>query len=129
MVVLDTDIIIDNLRKPPGTDTVLKKIVRSKLEDGLSISVLSIQELYEGRSTKDRTTEQILLATISSLHILPYTFETAQLAGELARDLGRPIAFADAAIAATTLMNEDSLLTLNKKDFEGIRGLDLIKFA
>ena len=67
--------------------------------------------------------EQYLLATISPLKILPYTYEVAQLAGEIARDLEFPIELADAAIAATTILNGGTLLTLNKKDFSGIKEL------
>ena len=127
MVVLDTNIIIDHLRQRPGVDTLLKKVVRDQSDKNLALSVLSIQELYEGKSTREHPIEQLLSATIASLRILPYTFETAQHAGELARDLGRPISFPDAAIAATAILNEASLFTLNQKDFEGIDGLDLTK--
>ena len=69
-----------------------------------------------------------MLATISPLAILPYTFETAQLAGELSRDLNRPMTIADAAIAATVLLNGASLATLNSKDFVNIEGLELVNF-
>jgi tRNA(fMet)-specific endonuclease VapC len=125
MVVLDTNIIIDHLRQPPGTDTILKKVVLEK--DELALSVLSVQELYEGKSTRDAMAKELIQVTVSSFRILAYTFETAQRAGELARDLERPISFPDAAIAATAILNEASLLTLNIKDFEGIENLDLLR--
>lgn len=78
-----------------------------------------------GRSTKDSQKEQYLLATISPLKILPYGYETAKLAGEIARDLDRPIELADAAIAATAILNGCELATLNVKDFAGIDKLRL----
>jgi predicted nucleic acid-binding protein len=56
---------------------------------------------------------------------VPYTYETAKLAGEIARDLERPIELADAAIAATTIINRGELLTINKKDFAAIPLLQL----
>lgn len=77
-------------------------------------------EEFEGRSTKDRTKEDYLFATISPLKILPYTYEIAQLAGEIARDLERPMEFADAAIAATAIVYGAELYTLNKQDFRDI---------
>lgn len=126
MVVLDTNIIIDHLRlQKPKQDSQLMKIARKKPKEVLAISIISVQELYEGRSTQDAQKEQYLLATISPLKILPYTYETAKLAGELARDLGRPIELADAAIAATAILNGSFFLTVNKKDFIGVNNLRL----
>ena len=126
MIVLDTNIIIDHLRQSPNRQTYLKTLVKKFKEYNLAISIVTIQEIYEGESTKERESEAKLLATISRLKILPYTFEVAQLAGEIARDLGRPIDLADAAIAATAIINGFQLFTLNKKHFEGIKGLEMI---
>lgn len=126
MVILDTNIIIDHLRQPPKKTSLLVKIVEKKSKENLAISMISIQELYEGRSTKSKTKEQYLLATIAPLKILPYNYEVAQLAGEIARDLRRPIELADAAIAATAILNGAQLFTLNKRDFRGIKNLELM---
>ncbi len=125
MVVLDTNIIIDHLRQPKKKETQLTKIAKQKPKEGLAISMISVQELYEGRSTRDKEKEQYLLATIVPLQILLYTYEVAQLAGKIARDLNRSIELADAAIAATAIVNGAQLFTLNKKDFRGIEGLEL----
>jgi predicted nucleic acid-binding protein len=126
MVIIDTNIIIDHLRLGGEQDSQLMKIAKEKPKEVLAISLLSVQELYEGRNTQDNQKEQYLLATISPLKILPYTYEVAQLAGEIARDLDRPIELADAAISATTILNGASLLTLNKKDFINIQNLRLL---
>lgn len=128
MVVLDTNIIIDHLRlQQTSKDSKLLKIAKEKPKEVLAISLISVEELYEGRSTKDPQKEQYLLATISPLKLLPYTYEVAQLAGELARDLDRPIELADAAIAATTILHGSSLLTLDKEDFKGIKSLQMFE--
>lgn len=126
MVILDTNIIIDHLRLRDKQDSQLMKIAKEKPKEVLAISLLSVQELYEGHSTLDNQKEQYLLATISPLKILPYTYEVAQLAGEIARDLDKPIELADAAIAATTILNGASLLTFNKKDFINIQNIKLL---
>ncbi|MEK7534412.1 MAG: PIN domain-containing protein [Patescibacteria group bacterium] len=126
MIVLDTNIIIDHLRQSPNRQTYLKTLIKKFKEYNLAISIITIQEIYEGESTKERESEAKLLATISRLKILPYTFEVAQLAGEIARDLGKPIDLADAAIAATAIINGFQLFTLNKKHFEDIKGLEMI---
>lgn len=126
MVVLDTNIIIDHLRMQDAQkDSELMKIAKQKQKEVLALSMISVQELYEGNSTKDTHKEQYLLATISPLKILPYTYDVAQLAGEIARDLDRPIELADAAIAATAILSGGSMLTFNKKDFVGIKNLRL----
>mgnify|MGYP001602359360 FL=1 len=69
----------------------------------------------------------MLLATITPLTIVPYTFEIAEQAGKIARDFLHPIEFADAAIAATAIVQGGKLLTLNQKHFIGIPELELIK--
>ena len=126
MVVLDTNIIIEHLRLAKTKKSNLIKLVERKPKEVLALSIISIQELYEGRSTRNKRKEEFLLATIAPLKILPYTYEIAQLAGEIARDLNRPIELADAAIAATTILNGAQLLTLNKKDFLGIERLEIL---
>src|SRR6185437_3265271 len=111
MVVIDTNIIIDHLRLQEKEQSLLMKLASQLPKETLALSIISIQELYEGASTRDSQHEQYLLATISPLKILPYTYEVAQLAGQIARDLNHPIELADAAIAATTILNGASLQT------------------
>jgi predicted nucleic acid-binding protein len=101
-------------------------LVKVKPKEILAISMLTVQELYEGRSTRDAQQEQYLLATISPLKILPYNYEVAKLAGEIARDVDRPIELADAGIAATAILNGGELFTLNLKDFTGVDNLRLL---
>lgn len=125
MVVLDTNIIIDHLRQKGDKDSHLMRIIKDYPGEVLAISVVSIQELYEGKSTIDKQKEQYLINTIKSLEVLVYTEEIARLAGILARDLNRPIELADAAIAATVIINKASLFTLNTKDFRNIDHLKL----
>lgn len=125
MVVLDTNIFIEHLRRR-GKDSPLLKLDEKFPKEDFALSIVSIQELYEGKSTRDEKEEQFLLATITPLKILPYTFEVAKLAGEIARDLSYPIELADAAIASTAIINGCQLATLNKKDFQGIKDLELL---
>lgn len=124
MVILDTNIIIDHLRTGSSKKSLLVKLVETYPTSLLGICVLTIQELYEGKSTRFETKEKELLSTISPLKILPYTYEVAQYAGIIARDLKRPIELADAAIAATVVINNAELYTLNHKDFQGIKDLE-----
>jgi tRNA(fMet)-specific endonuclease VapC len=125
MVVVDTNIIIDHLRQRGKEDTVLMGLAQNIAKENLAISVVTVQELYEGKSTMEKDEEEYLLATLSPLAIFPYNYDVAQLAGEIARDLSRDIEFADAAIAATAIVNEASLASLNRKDFQDIKDLEL----
>ena len=126
MVILDTCIIIDHLRTGGKKESKLMAIARKKPKESLAISMISVQELYEGKSTRDEEKEQLMLATVTPLRILPYTYEVAELAGKIARDLKRPIELADAVIAATAIVSGALLLTLDKKDYHGIKDLSIL---
>lgn len=128
MVILDTNIIIDHLRQVnKNKETRLIEIAREHHQDQLGISMISIQELYEGKSTSFHQGEQQLLAIVSSLKIFSYTLAVAKKAGELARELSRPIEFADVAIAATCIVNHAKLATFNEKHFLKIPRLEIVK--
>lgn len=124
MVTIDTNIIIDHLRTG-GKESHLIKLLQKVKQEHLSISVISIQELFEGASTRGEQERNKLLLTVSPLKMLSYTFEIAKLAGELARDVKQPIEFSDSAIAATAIVNDAQLFTLNTRDFRGIPNLSL----
>jgi len=129
MVIVDTNIIIDHVRSAGDRETALMKIARTVGHEGMALSVISIQELYEGQSTREEKKEERLLATIAPLTILPYTHNIAESAGKIARDLKRPIELADGAIGATAIFHNARLATLNVKDFRGIPNLQLFEFA
>lgn len=126
MVILDTSVLVDSLRQLKNHDSILREFISLYPKAQLAISVLTIQELYAGRSSSDFKKEQLFLGVVNSLEILPYVYDTAKLAGAIVRDSGRPLGFPDAAIAATAILNKAPLFTLNKKDFKGIKNLKLI---
>ncbi|OGK16222.1 hypothetical protein A2690_03215 [Candidatus Roizmanbacteria bacterium RIFCSPHIGHO2_01_FULL_39_12b] len=96
MVILDTNIIIDHLRQEPNKKTMLRRLVEKEGYKNLSLSLLSIQELFTGRSTQIDRMQTSLLATVAPLQLLPYTFAIAQMAGELIRDNKQTCTFVDA---------------------------------
>ena len=123
MVIIDTNIIIDYLRRKEKSS--FESFFEQK-DDELGISLVTIQELFSGKSTKDKEEEDFLLALLASLVIFPYTYEIAKLAGELIRNAKDPIEFPDAAIAATAIFHDAKLFTLNKRDFAKIAKLQLL---
>jgi len=126
VVILDTNLLIDFIHRPNLADSELEKFLKENPQTDLSISVITIQELYVGQSSKDPKKEQMFLNLIKSLRVLPYELKTAKLAGEIIRDSKTSLSFPDAAIAATTILSKAKLLTLNKKDYEKIKKLKLI---
>lgn len=127
MVILDTNIIIDHLRQKDKSTSWLRKLTEKVGAEKLGISVATIQELYVGKSVSDPQNEQMMLQTISSFEVESYSYEIAKMAGELVRNLNGQLQFADAAIAATAIVNGAKLATLNFKDFTGIKGLEIYK--
>lgn len=126
MVILDSNILIDALRRKTGV-TVLQKILEKIIKEDLAIAVISVQELYQGKSIEDPEREKDLQDLIAPLEVLPYSYDVAKLAGEIVRERNYSIAFADAAIAATAIVNKAQLATLNPKDFAGIEDLEIYK--
>jgi predicted nucleic acid-binding protein len=127
MVILDTNILIDHLRRPKSAVSWLRGLVQEFGEINLEISTITIQELFIGHSTLNTEALSILEQTLSQLQIADYDAQVAQKAGELMRDSNRELNFADAAIAATALHRRAQLATLNRKDFEEIPGLELVQ--
>ena len=102
MVVLDTSVIIAHLRQKTK-DSLLRRLA-VKYKNQMAISVITLQELYEGQSTRDQIKENYMLSILTPLKILPYTEEVAKLAGILARDHQTSADLADLAIAATAIV-------------------------
>jgi len=128
MVIIDTNIIIDHLclAIEKQTPSLLIQLVKNYPQTKLALSIISVQELYEGQSTKIKEREIELLRSIAPLAIVPYDYQVASLAGQIARDAKKPIRFADAAIAATAITNQANLFTLNTNDFKKIPALKLL---
>ena len=118
MVVLDTSVIIDHLRQNPTVKSLLFEINRKEGKDCLCISVITLQELYEGKSTRSERKLDEMLSVMAPLRILEYNQDIAEIAGTIARDSKITIEFADAAIAATCIFNNFELLTLNESILE-----------
>ena len=126
MVIVDTSIVIDHLRQiDQNKDTILIELSKGFSKVEIGISVLSVQELYTGSSTKDQNKENYLKMTITPMKVIQYTYEVAVLAGKIVRDTKTTVTFVDAGIAASCIYYNAKLVTLNKKDFASIASLIL----
>jgi len=109
-LLVDTDVFVDHLRgarRLPDRGTIC-------------YSVITRAELFAGHDAQEAVVDTLL----APFGELPVERSIAERAGRLRRDYG--MRMPDALIAATALEHGLSLMTRNKKDFQGIRGLKLI---
>jgi Predicted nucleic acid-binding protein, contains PIN domain len=124
-MVIDTGIFIEHLRIKDKTASTLYKLADNT---DLFISAVSLYELYMGATTKEK--EADVQNITSDLSILPFTDAVAQKAAEIYHQLRRSnqmIEFRDIFIAATCLVNDLPIVTLNKKHFKRVDGLKILR--
>lgn len=112
--LVDTSVLIDVLR---GNERARRVLAERRAEGILLASEMTRLEVFAGmRPTEESRTRRMLEA----LHWYPVDGEIAERAGELGRrwlPSHRGIDSADLAIAATALVTESRLLTMNVKHF------------
>ena len=126
MIVLDTSILIEHMRqRGKGKKSLFDRISSVEGNYNLGISVVTVQELYQGKSTREKEKEEEMLDLLSYLKIYTYDEDLSATAGKIARDWKPEMEFADAAIAATAINEGCHLFTLNTRDFQNIPSLTL----
>lgn len=124
-LVVDTSIIIDNLRNGPNWKRFLKHM---SPEDELFIPTVVIVELYSGASTKDGRLVKKMNKTLSYFQRVLLTEDIAKRAGEIYRDGEKHFSLGDYIIAATALNMGAEVVTLNEKHFRKIPGIRIYDF-
>jgi len=123
-MVIDTGIFIEHLRAKDKYKTTLYKLPQ---DAELHISSISLYELYMGATTPEKENDIKLLT--GDLSILPLNdivaIEAAKIYHRL-RTTNKMIEFRDIFIAATCIVNDLPLVTLNKKHFNRIKGLGIV---
>ena len=110
--LLDTDLLIDYLRRQPKAAALF-----DKLPDDCAICAMSVAELHAGvREGAERDALNTLLASFTLIEV---SAEIAAQGGLLRRDWGKShgVGLTDALIAATALHCGRVLLSLNGKHF------------
>ena len=124
MIILDTSILIDYIRQNnKGRKTLFDKVIQLEGSFSLGISAVTVQELYQGKSTRIRDKEEEMLDVLGLLRIYVYDESVAATAGKIVRDWSPNMGFTNAAIAATAINEECSLFTLNTRDFSNVPSL------
>lgn len=120
--VIDTSIVIDELRGGGKLTKILKHFDRNG--DGVTFYVptIVIFELFAGKSTRNVKSAQKIHHFIKTFARIELTAPIAQRAGELSRD-GVTLDIPDYIIAASALEIGGIVVTLNAKHFVRVPGL------
>jgi len=121
-LVLDTSIIIDYLRNGK-TGVNFFGTVEQSVE--FYIPTIVIFELFSGQSTKNLNKLKIILDFIEFFVRIELNEAIARRSGELSRDLKTTLQIPDYIIAASAMEVGAQVVTLNKKHFEKIPGVNL----
>jgi len=125
--LIDTDWIIHYLN---GNRNIVAKL-RSLEKDGLTISVISLAELYEGiyYSTNPDENKRALDDFLSGVSIIGVEDEICRLFGKergRLRQVKKMIGDFDLLIASTCLHHNLTLLTNNRKHYKMVEGLKIL---
>lgn len=123
-MVVDTSIFIEYLRKTDKSKTILASLPN---ETSLFVSAVTVYELLMGATnTQKRDDVEILLQGIP---VLPFSEEVSLKAAEIYHSLRRRnlvIEFRDIFIAATAMIFQLPIKTLNLEHFQRIESLEVI---
>jgi hypothetical protein len=124
-VLIDTCVIIDHLKGVPQASKYLEKAENQEI-DGL-ISTVTELELFAGTKMSDEE-QKAIFELLEVVEAITVTSEIAQKAGLLLAQYRKShgLRALDAVIAATALINDAVLITLNDRHFRFIQGLLVI---
>lgn len=121
-VLIDTSVIIGLARKEPAA---LDALTRLEGHEPVICDVVLAEVVSGARNRKEGDHWFVHLS--SNYHVLPFTLDVSVHFRELTKGAWkhRGAHISDHLIAATALAHHCALLTLNRKDFEPIKGLVL----
>lgn len=121
-VVIDASILIDHLR---GGRVWRKFLKEAGPETELYLSTIVIFELFSGKSMENPNVLTKVAKLLKLFETIDFDVSIAKRAGQLYRDISETLDVPDYIIAASALSIGGMVLTLNKKHFQKIPGLDL----
>lgn len=137
MAVLDTNILIDLIRKRPTAASRRSAVlVRELLAEGESLLTtrFNVAELNVGVELSDdpAVESERVGAGLEAIGVLEFDDAAARIYGGIEaaqRQTGRPIGDFDALIASVALRHHQRLVTRNPRHFERIAGLVIVPAA
>lgn len=129
MFLLDTDIVIYNMK---GNASVQKNL-RQHINDSISISVITLMELYYGARKSKKVPANLAKIKLleQSIEAIPVGLESTEIFGLLKAQLektGNRLDDFDLIIASCALAHNLTLVTNNTKHFQRIDGLKLVNW-
>lgn len=126
MTCLDTDFIIDLLRRKPAAERKLEDLMVEG--DKLTTTPLNASELYKGAYSSSRPIEEAkkVRHLLDTLDILGFSVAASETFGKLSIELqrkGNDIGDFDLLIASIALTHGETLLTKNARHFSKVPGL------
>lgn len=122
-ILLDSSVLIDFLRIKNKKNSLLFKLTEGNYQ--LYTAIITHTELFSGKSVWEKRAAYFEVKDLfSRITILPMTEEISEKSGEIKAEFDLNIA--DAIIAATAVLTNLELVTLNIKDFEMIKGLKIL---
>jgi len=126
MACLETDFLVDLLRKKPEAIKKLEFLVKNN--EKLTVTPITVTELFKG-AYLSRIKEKILEIedACMTMDILNYDFLAAKKSGEIFGNLekeGNKIGDFDSITGAIAVRHGEKLVTRNKKHFEKIKDLE-----
>ena len=130
MFLLDTDTIIYNMKGNPN----VRENLRQHINDSISISVITLMELYYGARKSQMVYANLAKIKIleQSLRTIPVGLESTEIFGILKAKLeisGNRLDDFDLIIASCAMAHNLTLITNNTKHFKRIDGLKLANWA
>lgn len=123
-MVIDTSLLIEHLRSKDKSKTTLFNLSSTDLR---YVSSVTVYELFAGATDASKIAS--VRHELQGLLILPFTAEVSEKAGEIFRNLrakGQMIEATDIFIAATALVNNLPVKTLNVRHFSRVQGLVVV---
>jgi tRNA(fMet)-specific endonuclease VapC len=122
-LIVDTSVFIDGLRLRPSGVALISFFETT--EHDLYISSVVGFELFSGESSKKPDQQRLMQQMLSFFEVVDMNWSVAKRAGEIYRGGLKHLEFPDYIIAASALAIGAQVVTLNKKHFEKIPGLQI----
>jgi len=122
-VVIDSSVFIQHWRSKNRADTLLTELFQQRK---VYVSAVAKYEVLAGVGEKDMHEWHQIFEDVTVLAFDEATIDVARMVFRQLKQESRMISLADILIAATAMVNDLPLATLNRKHFERIRGLQML---
>lgn len=132
-IIVDTSLLIDFTRKAriKKEEILWLKLVKFAKEEGhqLLFPTVALFEFFSGDEMENPVNEEKANNILKDLIILDVTPDMAKTAARLFRKFQLNIGLVDYLLAATTILFEGEVVTLNPKHFKSIKNLRLFDLS